>query len=50
MLEEAFELWKLYLESWAEMAFGQSELEIDDTEIMGLGTSKIDDSQYIYLI
>jgi len=39
-LEEAFELWKLYLESWAERAFGQSE-------IMGLGTSKIDNSQYI---
>jgi hypothetical protein len=50
VLEEAFELWKLYLESWAKMAFGQSELEIYDTEIMGLGTSKIDDSQYIYLI
>jgi hypothetical protein len=40
-LEEAFELWKLYLESWAEMTFGQSKI------IVGLGTSKIDDSQYI---
>jgi len=46
-MEEAFELWKLYLESWAEMAFGQSEVEIYDTEVMGLGTSKIDHSQYI---
>ena len=29
VLEEAFELWKLYLESWAEMAFGQSEVDRD---------------------
>jgi len=37
-LEEAAELWLLYMDSWAEMSFGISqEVEIFDTLTMGLG-------------